>query len=519
MKSLVFCAFALSIIAGGEARAANPVAQVAGGKAEGRQLAASGAVFKGIPFAAPPVGDLRWREPQPVKAWTGLRDASAFGASCVQNISGWNAQEATGNKEDCLYLNVWTPQFKAGAKVPVMVWVHGGGNTGGGASVDYFDGASLASKGVVLVTLNYRLGVMGFMAHPGLTAESAHKASGNYGLLDQVAALKWVKANIAQFGGDPDNVTIFGQSAGAGDIAYLLASPLTKGLITRAIQESSGGGARPAASLREAEKAGERFAASLKAPAGAAGLAYLRGLPADQVQKAASAAGGDRPTIAPSVDGWFMPVLPRETFAAGKQLSVPLLVGTVAQEQNGPKPEDLRREVTEAYGVNAQKALAYYGLAGDGPGNSDPLYGPAILQVAADTDQRCGSFQQAVWHADARNVVYQYQFDRTIPGRPRPQHSGEVPYVFGNLLKDGFLGGPYGEADRKISGDIQGYWTNFAKTGNPNGTGLPAWPRFESGARPYLEFTDNGPVAKANLRREICDLFSSNLLAQMRGTK
>jgi para-nitrobenzyl esterase len=141
------------------------------------------------------------------------------------------------------------------------------------------------------------------------------------------------------------------------------------------------------------------------------------------------------------------------------------------------------------------------------------------LQFAADTDQRCGSFQQAVWHADARNVVYQYQFDRTIPGRPRPQHSGEVPYVFGNLLKDGFLGGPYGEADRKISGDIQGYWTNFAKTGNPNGTGLPAWPRFESGARPYLEFTDNGPVAKANLRREICDLFSSNLLAQMRGTK
>jgi para-nitrobenzyl esterase len=218
------------------AGASDPVVAVTGGKIQGRILTASGgAAFKGIPFAAPPLGDLRWREPAPVAEWNGVHDANSFGASCVQEISEWNRQEASGNKEDCLYLNVWTPEWPSRVKQPVMVWLHGGGNTSGGASVDYFDGASLSRRGVVVVTINYRLGPMGFFVHPGLTAESSHRASGNYGLLDQVAALKWVRDNIAHFGGDPNNVTLFGQSAGSVDASYQLASPLTKRLFHRVI--------------------------------------------------------------------------------------------------------------------------------------------------------------------------------------------------------------------------------------------------------------------------------------------
>jgi para-nitrobenzyl esterase len=237
-----------------------------------------GAAFKGIPYAAPPLGDLRWREHAPVAAWTGVREANAFGASCVQEILSWNKQEATGNQEDCLYLNVWTPEWPSKARKPVMVWLHGGGNAGGGASVDYFDGVSLSRRGIVLVTINYRLGLFGFFVHPGLTTESTHHTSGNYGLLDQVTALKWVRDNIAQFGGDPNNVTLFWQSAGSVDTSYLLASPLSKGLFQRVIQES-GPPIRDMMTLSEAERAGEKFGASLNAPAGKDGIRFLRACP------------------------------------------------------------------------------------------------------------------------------------------------------------------------------------------------------------------------------------------------
>jgi para-nitrobenzyl esterase len=499
--------------------AADPVVNVTGGRIQGRLLPApGGAAFKGVPFAAPPLGELRWREPAPVTSWTGVRDASAFGASCVQEISGWNRQEAIGNKEDCLYLNVWTPEWPAQSKRPVMFWIYGGGNTGGGASVDYFDGTSLSSRGVVLVTVNYRLGLFGYFAHPGLSAESAQHASGNYGLLDLLAALKWVRDNIERFGGDPDNVTVFGQSAGGGNTSYLLASPLAKGLFHRAIQESSGGGARDVPSQRDAEQAGEKFAASLRAPAAKKGIAFLRGLPAEQLQKSArEARGADGPNIGPSIDSWFMPVGPAQTFAQGKAHAIPLLIGSNAQEQGGPKPDGLRKAVAAMYGINAGKALSYYGLAGSGEGNSDPLYGSATLQFSADTRQRCGTVQEAIWHSAARNPVYEYQFDHAIAGRPATQHSAEVPYVFGNLLPGGFLGGPFTEADRKISDVLQTYWINFAKTGDPNGAGMPVWPKFDPAARSYLEFTDNGPVAKAGLRRQICDLFMENLQQHMTG--
>ncbi|MCX6629502.1 MAG: carboxylesterase family protein [Candidatus Solibacter sp.] len=297
------CATALSVAVA----QSDPTVAVTGGQIRGRALQ-SGAVFKGIPFAAQPVGELRWREPAPVVPWTGVRDASSFGASCVQETSTWNKQEATGNKEDCLYLNVWTPEWPAKSEKPVMLWLYGGGNTGGGASVDYFDGVSLSGKGVVLVTINYRLGLFGFFVHPGLTAESSHHASGNYGLLDQIAALKWVKDNIARFGGDPNNVTVFGQSAGSVDTSYLLASPLAKGLFQRAIQES-GPPIRDMMTLAEAEQAGEKFGSSLNAPAGKDGIQFLRDLPAEQLQKASvSVRGANGPNIGPSLDGWFMPM-------------------------------------------------------------------------------------------------------------------------------------------------------------------------------------------------------------------
>jgi para-nitrobenzyl esterase len=215
--------------------------------------------------------------------------------------------------------------------------------------------------------------------------------------------------------------------------------------------------------------------------------------------------------MGPSIDGWFMPVGPAQTFAQGKAHAVPLLIGSNAQEQGGPKPDELRKAVADMFGINAEKALAYYGLTGQGEGNSDPLYGSAILQFSADSRQRCGTVQEAIWHSAAKNAVYEYQFDHAIAGRPATQHSAEVPYVFGNLLPGGFLGGPFTDADRRISDVLQTYWTNFAKTGDPNGAGMPAWPKFDAAGRAYLEFTDSGPVAKAGLRRQICDLFMENL--------
>ena len=493
----------------------DPAVTVTGGKIQGRLLTApGGAVFKGVPFAEPPLGGLRWREPAPVKAWTGVRDAATFGAACVQEVVAWNKQEATGNKEDCLYLNVWTPEWPAKSKKPVMVWLHGGGNTGGAASVDYFDGAALSRRGVVLVTINYRLGLFGFFVHPGLTAESAHRSAGNYGLLDQIAALKWVRDNIAQFGGDPNNVTLFGQSAGAIDTAYLLASPLSKGLLHRAIQES-GPPIRDMLTLADAEKAGEKFAASLGAPAGKEGIQFLRSLPSEQLQKASVAVrGADGPNTGPAVDGWMMPRLPGQIFMAGQQHAIPVMIGNNAREQGGPAPEALRKAVADTYGVNAEKALAYYGLSAEGNGNSDPLYGPASIQYSADTRYRCGAVAEAIWHTAAKNTVFEYQFDHAIAGRPATGHSAEVPYVFGTLLPGGFLGGPFVEIDKKISDEMQRYWTNFAKTGDPNGASLPQWPKFDATARGYLEFTDNGPVAREGLRRGICDLYIDNVQRQ-----
>jgi len=311
----------------------SPTVTIASGQLQGTALD-HGASFKGIPYAQPPVGDLRWREPMPVKSWAGVRNATAFGAACAQNAGG---RMQANSSEDFLFLNVWTPEWPAQtltAKTPVMVWFHGGGNYGGTASSASSDGASLARRGVVIVTVNYRLTVFGFFAHPELTRESSHHASGNYGLMDQIAALQWVRDNISKFGGDPGNVTIFGQSAGAVDVNVLMTSPLAKGLFHRVIAESgtvtrvpedstvrmtglgavmaprSGNTYSDALTLTEAEKDGQKLGDSLK---------HLRELPAAELLQTVA---GPRMSIGPAngiiVDGWVFPKSPAEVFAAGQ---------------------------------------------------------------------------------------------------------------------------------------------------------------------------------------------------------
>jgi para-nitrobenzyl esterase len=463
----------------------------------------AGAVFKGIPFAQPPVGPLRWREPQPVIPWQGVRDAIEPGAPCAQNSSGWNEKEAADSREDCLYLNVWTPKWPVKSRLPVMVWIHGGGNTGGAGTADpLYDGTRLISHGVVLVIFDYRLGIFGFLAHPELTRESPNHSSGNYAFLDQIAALRWVHDNIAQFGGDPNNVTVFGQSAGSMDLDVLMTSPLAKGLFHRAIAESGAVGAFP--NLADAERAGQQALEQLKPPSEGT-LAWLRSLSSTDLLKV-----GRVPSDG-NVDNWVFPANPAAVFETGKAHPVPLLIGSNAIEfaQQIP-PDELRAKIQERFRDRAPRLLELYGLklAGD-KGLVDPLYGGPGDQIATDVEFRCPGIHQGEVHSTAGYPVWEYQFDRAIPPKPTVVHSSELPYVFGNLWSTGSQGGNYQEADRKLSNAIQIYWTNFARTGDPNGPGVPRWPRFNANSRSYMEFTRAGEVrVNQNQRRAFCEAFS-----------
>ncbi|HUO22010.1 MAG TPA: carboxylesterase family protein [Caulobacteraceae bacterium] len=468
---------------------------------------APGAVFKGVPFAQPPVGPLRWHEPLPALAWSGVKDASVAAPACAQ-IS----REGPTSREDCLYLNVWTPEWPLRGPHPVMLWLFGGANVVGSASMPGFDGAALARRGVVVVAANYRVGVMGFLAHPALSAESSHGSSGDYALLDQIMALRWIHENAARFGGDPANVTVFGQSAGAYDILLLMASPLARGLFQHAIAESgqilSFGGSMPKA---KAEQIGLNIAADLKAPVGPGALAYLRALPADQVM---AAAAKHMPTgltsdtgLLTNVDGWVLPQSPARVFAEGREAPVDLMIGNNAREITLPGSlDDLRRQIADKYGPFAPQALKVYGLADGGPGVSDPLLGGAGAQWMTDTVQRCAASMEADWHAAAGHRTWRYQFELPVPGREAmgSTHAAEIPYVFGNL-GGGADSPPYGAVDRQVSTEMQDYWTRFAATGDPNGPNEPAWPRAGDGR--YLAFTPDGPKALANLQAGPCAVF------------
>jgi para-nitrobenzyl esterase len=503
-----------------------PVVSVAGGQVRGALLEQGGAVFKGIPFAQPPVGELRWQEPMLVKPWTGIRDATAFGPVCAQASNPFVRNAAEVSKEDCLYLNVWTPDWPTRGQKPVMVWIPGGGNFAGGSNGD--NGEPLARRGVVLVTLNYRLGSFGFFSHPELTRESRRHASGNQGILDQIAALRWVRDNIAKFGGNPNNVTIFGNSAGALDAGVLMTSPLAKGLFHRVIAQSNPVIILPVnllgtpLTLREAEKRGEKLAAGWKLPARAS-LKDMRALSAADINAAEPVYFRNAvenpppfPNLGIIVDGYVVTRKPAAVFAAGQEHRVPLLLGNSAREQipGSTPPEDLQKTIEEAYGPLAARARVMY------VGPADPVYGTPMDQWRTDSSFRCGSVAQLVWHAAAGNPAFEYEFTRTPPGREAlgATHASEVSYVLGNL--DRGIGGlgprvPATPVDRQLSDVMQQYWTNFARNGDPNGGNLPNWPKFDTSRRAFIQFTDAGPIAKEGLRRPFCDLFIENLKRMM----
>jgi len=484
-----------------KAAASNPVVAIRTGQLRGSLTADGVAVFKNIPFAQPPVGELRWREPLPARVWTGVRDATAFGPMCNQNDN-----KQLPHSEDCLQLNVWTPTWPLTSSFPVMVWIHGGGNTAGSGMEALFNGEVLARHGVVVVNVNYRLGVFGFFAHPGLTKESPHHAAGNYGLVDQIMALQWVRDNITRFGGNPANVTIFGESAGASDVNALIASPLSKGLFLRVMAQSGPVGAQP--SLAESEKRGVDLAAKLGFT-GEEALAKLRALP-DTELMAKAAQGG--PGLGINVDGWVLTEPASKVYAEGREQKVALLIGNNSQEmQPRGAPRDIRQMISERYGPLADRALAAYGVNGANEPQPDPENGTVMLQFTTDNSFRCGTVQELIWHTAAGNPGYEYQFSRTVHGQEAlgAPHASEIPFIFGTLSVWQNMR-KYNDSDQQYAPQMQEYWTNFAKTGDPNGGKLVKWPKFDATARAYMDFTDAGPVAEEGLRRQVCDLFMEN---------
>jgi len=481
-----------------------PIVSIRTGQLRGSPSPGGGAVFKNIPFAQPPVGDRRWREPLPATAWAGVRDATAFGPMCHQDDN-----KQLPHSEDCLQLNVWTPSVSPSSPLPVMVWVHGGGNVAGSGVEALFNGDALARRGLVVVNINYRLGVFGFFAHPELTQESPHRAAGNYGLADQILALRWVRENVARFGGNPENVTIFGESAGANDVNALIASPLTTGLFARVIAQSGPIGTQ--LPLPVSEKRGVDLAARLGIT-GPHAIARLRALPDTELMERAPQGG-----IGLNVDGWILPVQASTIYAEGRQQKVALVIGNNSQEmQPRGTPGDIRQMIAERYGPLAPRALAVYGVSGAADPQPDPENGTVILQFTTDNSFRCGSIQELIWHTAAGNAGYQYQFSRTVHGKEAlgAPHASEIPFIFGTLSVWQRMRN-YDESDRQYASLMQEYWTNFAKTGDPNGGALVRWPRFDAARRAYVDFTDAGPVVKDGLRREACDLFMEH---QKRGT-
>ncbi|MBI2516298.1 MAG: carboxylesterase family protein [Opitutae bacterium] len=481
-----------------------PVVTVAGGALRGAELADGGAVFRGIPFAAPPVGPLRWQPPQPVAPWSGIRDALKPGPPPAQVSFEWDRELAAAGREGCLYLDVWTPGLPPQASRPVMVWIHGGANLSlAGGWEPVYEGRPMVARGVVLVVLEYRLGVFGFMAHPGLTAESPHHSSGNYGLLDQIAGLQWVRDNIRAFGGDPGNVTVFGQSAGSWDIMALMTSPLARGLFQKAILQSGVPPPSVTRTLADSEKAGEAMAARAHAPSTDT-MKFLRSLTAEQV--IAAAEGLNLFTQ----DGWILPEPPSAAWMRRQELPVPIIIGGNASEfpAQGTLPE-LRQAMASWFGELAPDAWRLYGIAGEQEPPVDPVYGDVRDQWGSDLNFRIPGILHGEWHQAAGNRVWQYEFDRAIAPHPRVQHSSELAYVFGNFLRrGGMVSGEFDAADRHLSDVMLGYWTNFAKHGDPNGAGLPAWPEFEPVGRGFMRFTQAArAVADARQRGDFVPLF------------
>lgn len=436
-------------------------------------------IFRGVPFAAPPLGELRWREPQPVGRWKGTRKAMSFAPACMQRGVSMPGEEPPAVSEDCLYLNVWTPAQRAGERLPVMVWIHGGAYTNGSASMPLYWGDRLAPRGVVVVTIAYRLGPLGFLAHADLTAESARKSSGNYGLLDQIAALEWIQRNIAAFGGDPKRVTIAGQSSGAMSVSMLMASPRARGLFHRAIGQSGGlfepVQIAPSYLLANAERDGKDYAASL----GADSIAALRKRPADDLL------GGRAGSVShPVIEPHALPVAPYDAFVSGSYNDVPVLVGFNAEEARSlvdvapVKAATFAADIERRFGPLPPAIMAAY------PHATDAQARQARLDL--ERDLRFG-WDMWAWARlqtqSGHGRVYFYYF-RQKPPFPEDSiyegwgasHFAELWYMFDHLEQEAWR---WTAADRRLAALMAGYWTNFAKGADPNGDGLPRWPAFD----------------------------------------
>lgn len=451
-------------------------------------------VYRGLPYAAPPVGRLRWAPPQPAAPWQGVRAAAEFGFTCLQPPRAPGSVYYTPPKpmsEDCLFLNVWTAAKAPGEKRPVMVWIHGGSLTHGSGDAGTYDGGNFARKGIVAVTINYRLGIFGFFTHPELSRESPNHASGNYAVLDQIAALKWVKKNIAAFGGDPDNVTIFGESAGSWSVNYLAASPLAKGLFHRAIGES-GGAFQPTRTLADSETRGVRAGAS---------LAELRNKPAEEVLKISW-------NTAPVVDGWTLPRDIHAIFSRGEQNDIPLIAGSNSDETTTlfPWPKDGTAEtfvaqVRSTYGDLADEFLTIY------PARNDAEAKAAHSNSLRD---QWYTWQMRTWvrlqTQTGKSRAWLYQFSRIPPGPlsavQKAYHASEIPYVFGNLNPPR----PWEPTDRTVSELMNSYWASFAATGDPNGKGLPVWPAYSEREDQSIMFGDK-PSITTGLSKPGLDFF------------
>jgi len=506
LAKLLFVALLAGVA--GDAVAAAPFDQpvrTGDGLVQGKALASGVHVFKGIPYAAAPVGALRWREPAPPRAWQGIRAADKFGNVCMQTspapVPGQKTrtvEQTLGvpESEDCLYLNVWTAARSPSQRQPVMVWIYGGGYVNGGASNPLTDGESFARDGVVFVSFNYRGGVLGYLVHPELSRESPHHTSGNYGSLDQIAALKWVQKNIAAFGGDPNNVTLFGQSAGAGSINMLQASPLAKGLFSRVIGESTtqldfnygGRNGSTGRSFAGAEKLGLQYQSALHA----ASLKELRSMPASVVS-----APGLVKFYPIQGDNYFLPQTVWQSFVSGHQNDVAVIAGSNADEGIN-LPGKRIFPVTEAEKKTYQ---ALYGA--DQTRKDQPAFGPAqSIDDALD-------WQAQKWAGLERKTgskpSYAYFFSQIPPNAPQgvapsqrgALHSAEVAYVFDNPASASSRG--WTDQDRKLAAMMHGYWLNFARNGDPNGPGLPNWPQYDPAARQMMLFSDSphaGPAPR-----------------------
>ena len=511
MKNIGYC---LSLIIGmalaSSAALGSPI-KIESGAIEGEQVGGL-RIYRGVPYAKAPVADLRWREPQPVEPWKGVHQATRFAPACMQTGVSMPGEVPPAVSEDCLFLNIWAPSRVAATPLPIIVWIHGGAYNNGSASMPLYHGDRLAHKGVIVITVAYRLGVLGFLAHPELTLESAHHGSGNYGLMDQIAALEWVQRNAAAFGGDPQQVTIAGQSSGAISVSALMASPRAKGLFHRAIAQS-GGLFEPKQLgrgylLENAERDGEKYAASL----GISSLKELRQRPAvDFLGSGASAIAH------PVFEPYVLPETPYEVFTSGRQNDVPLLLGSNADEA---------RSLTD---VTAVKATTF---AADLERSFGPLPPALATAYAYGTDEEAREarlglerdlrFGWDMWawarlHAgSSKNHVYYYAFNQHPPFPADSVYAGwgashfaELWYVFDHLDQESWR---WSEADRHLSQVMSDYWVNFARTGNPNAPGLPAWPAFTGTDANVMHLggqTGVGGVANLTQLRIFDDVYSA----------